>query len=256
MVLCCVGALLQQHDRPATLIDAAYLMRAGIGSGPQGELWSASSRVGGAVYASVFGATLTSAYSVPLAYLGFHAEQTVVMFEANTTSTVTVLSANASVPVAACDKFDFQLYSIAPVYPNGVATAHCPPPPTITADHVPVFPCWEACLYVHAGWAILGETAKWVPVNNMRFSDVAWDSSSVTVTLRGSENEDIEVRVGCAASCLSGASTALCGCRWRSTIRRKAWSKCPARSTRRAVWLSLFPLPPASSREAVALTRV
>ena len=53
---------------------------------------------------------------------------------------------------------------------------------------------------VGAGWAIIGETAKWVPVNNMRFANIEWDHASVTVVLRGVENEAVEVSTRCCSA--------------------------------------------------------
>lgn len=42
---------------------------------------------------------------------------------------------------------------------------------------------------------MIGEVSKWVPVNEVRFSNIAFDSSSLTVTVRGVQNEPISVRV-------------------------------------------------------------
>ena len=44
-----------------------------------------------------------------------------------------------------------------------------------------------------SGWAVIGETAKWVPVNNARITDVSYDSSSVTVTAAGVHGETVSV---------------------------------------------------------------
>ena len=44
------------------------------------------------------------------------------------------------------------------------------------------------------GWALIGETSKWIPVNPVRFSNFAYDATTVTVTLRGVQRESIVVR--------------------------------------------------------------
>jgi hypothetical protein len=44
----------------------------------------------------------------------------VVVIEANTTSTYSLIPAGGSLTVKACAKWDFQLYSVSPILPNGV----------------------------------------------------------------------------------------------------------------------------------------
>jgi len=159
---CMIDGTLLSHPIPATSIDATFPRLAGLTSaGPQGELWTSGSIVGGQLFGSVFGATLAASYDVSLTTVGYPSTASVAVIEANTTSSVTVLAPGAAVTVKACDRYDFQLYSLAPVLPNG--------------------------------WALIGETAKWIPVNPVRFSDLSYDSTSVTVTLRGAVNEAIEV---------------------------------------------------------------
>jgi hypothetical protein len=40
---------------------------------------------------------------------------------------------------------------------------------------------------------VIGETTKWVPVNNARITNIAYDASSVTVTAAGSSGEQFSV---------------------------------------------------------------
>ena len=120
MCLCWVWL---QHDRPATNIDATYPFRSGIGAGPQGELWTAASLVSGQLYASVFGANLVSDYTINKTDAGFNPSDTLVAFEANSTSAVSVVGPGQGVTVKACGKYDFQLYTLAPVLPNGTKHA-------------------------------------------------------------------------------------------------------------------------------------
>ena len=70
-----------------------------------------------------------------------------------------------SLTLKACKKWDFQLWSLSPV--------------------------------LSSGWALLGETNKWVPVSKARFHDLATarngKGSSVSVTAKGPEGEKISV---------------------------------------------------------------
>jgi len=159
---CMADGTLLSHIVPATSVDATFPLRAGLTSaGPQGEVWTSGSIVGGQLFGSVFVATLNAPYALPLEAVGYPSTSSVAVIEANTTSTVTVLGPGSSLTAKACGRYDFQLYSIAPVLPNG--------------------------------WALIGETAKWVPVNSVRFSDLSYDDDSVTVTLNGAVNEAIVV---------------------------------------------------------------
>ena len=108
-----------QPSRPATAIDAIFLKRSGLGSGPDGELLTTYSLVSGGRYTTVFGAVLGADYSLSTTDLGYGASDSVVVVEANTTSTFKVLGAGDSLTVNACGKWDFQLYSVAPLLANG-----------------------------------------------------------------------------------------------------------------------------------------
>jgi hypothetical protein len=111
---------LPQPSRPATAIDATFLQRSGLGTGPNGELQTTYSIVSGLQYTTVFGAVLASDYPVSTTDLGYGPSDSVVVIEANTTSTFSVVAPGASLTVKACGKWDFQLYSVAPLLPNGV----------------------------------------------------------------------------------------------------------------------------------------
>ncbi len=45
------------------------------------------------------------------------------------------------------------------------------------------------------GWAVIGETVKWVPVNNARITFIAYSANSVTVTAAGVNGESLTVGV-------------------------------------------------------------
>jgi hypothetical protein len=44
-----------------------------------------------------------------------------------------------------------------------------------------------------AGWAVIGETAKWVPINNARITSISYSATSVTVTAAGVNGESLTV---------------------------------------------------------------
>ena len=52
-----------------------------------------------------------------------------------------------------------------------------------------------------AGWALIGETTKWVPVSNARITSVAYDMSSVTVTAAGVSGEALTVSLVVSLVC-------------------------------------------------------
>jgi hypothetical protein len=148
-----------QPSRPATNVDATYLERSGLGSGPKGEVWSTGSFVSDMMYSNVFVAELEVDWSLPVSSLGYSG--TVVVVESNSTGTPQVIEGGGSLNAVACGKWDFQVYSVSPVLSNG--------------------------------YAVIGEANKWVPVNNMRFADISYDSTSITASLRGVEDESVEV---------------------------------------------------------------
>ena len=53
-----------------------------------------------------------------------------------------------------------------------------------------------------AGWAVIGETTKWVPVNNARITNIAYDTTSVTVTAAGVNGEALTVCYGRVWACV------------------------------------------------------
>ena len=189
-----------QPSRPATAIDATFLFRSSLGAGPDGELQSTYSYVSGGRYTSVFGAVLASDYNISLLDVGYGPSDTAVVIEANTTREYTVLGATSVFTVSKCDKWDFQLYSIAPILPNGEWRMKKEGQEEGGNDVDWLLVRWRVLycngftwLVCGSGWAVIGETAKWVPVNNARITDVSYDSSSVTVTAAGVHGETVSV---------------------------------------------------------------
>jgi hypothetical protein len=60
-----------------------------------------------------------------------------------------VTTGAGSITINACGSYDFQVYSIAPVLPNG--------------------------------WTLLGEPDKWVHVSSARFRDLSYDGNGVSL---------------------------------------------------------------------------
>ena len=164
---CMMDGRLLQPDKPAMLIDSAHVQKAfnASGAGPVGEVWATHTTLDNNVFGLVMAAVLLSDYELSLAKdMGLANRTGFVHYEANATGTV---SRSPTLVLKACDKWDFQLHAVAPVLPNG--------------------------------WALLGEPDKWVPVSNVRFRDLTYDSdggggaNSASVTVIGVEGEKVSV---------------------------------------------------------------
>jgi hypothetical protein len=196
---------------PATAVDATFLRLAGLGRGPEGELWSAYSETvrmdcgGGAWrYEHILAANLAEPYAVRPADLRrppkaasnadcgggaggkrAGAAESLVQFAQPapgvllTAGDVTEFSAASPFAAQACGQADFQLVHVAPVLPNG--------------------------------WVVLGETAKWVPVSPDRFSSIAASGSGpgVAVALVGGARENVTVTFQDPEGAVAHASCAL-----------------------------------------------
>ena len=162
------GTLLQP-GAPAARLDSALLAAAidappaGL---PKGELWTAPTVLDGRTFIVVFAARMTEGYALTATELrdaaGARSLPSMVAVEANATATPVTVSDAAPLRVAACDELDFELYNLAPREANG--------------------------------WALLGEVAaKWVGVSLARFSALAADGTALSVTVRGSVGEVVDV---------------------------------------------------------------
>lgn len=58
---------------------------------------------------------------------------------------------------------------------------------------------------------MIGETTKWVPVNNARITSVAYDMSSVTVTAAGVSGEALTVSLVVSLRLLCAVQPWRCG---------------------------------------------
>ena len=154
-------------------------------SAPNGEVWSTYSTVGALTYRHVLVPLLREPYALTLEELaqndgqGDHKTGTVVVENAEDAKPTsgTVLKGPLALPT--CDRTDFKLFHTVPLLPNG--------------------------------WALIGETAKWIPISTARIRSVSYTIASdsedsaaapVTVQLSGVVNETIAF--GCdrhAATC-------------------------------------------------------
>jgi hypothetical protein len=161
------GTLLQP-SRPATMIDTAFVAKAlgaapsarhlaaGGLSRPSGQVWFAPSRVAGRTFGSLLVADLASDHQLMPAELGLHGRLAdgLLAVEANASSTavlwgVGLAGAPPPLPLRACGRYDFQLFSLAAREANG--------------------------------WALVGEVGtKWVAASPARFAQARPGSGTRT----------------------------------------------------------------------------
>jgi len=207
MRACMDDGTLLTPDRPALALDSTLLRRAlfGVGesqaraaqdAGPNGEVWSTASTVGGAVYRHVLVPLLREAYALRPSELAANdglaqpANGQLIFDNAFRYAEVPVATFSDDEPLkmVACDRTDFKLYHTVPLLGNG--------------------------------WGLVGETSKWVPVSPVRVRSVATSSSGAPVTLQlaGVAGESITFRfvstgagepVVHAVNCVFGATATL-----------------------------------------------
>mmetsp|Transcript_48976 Transcript_48976/g.106369 ORF Transcript_48976/g.106369 Transcript_48976/m.106369 type:complete len:189 (+) Transcript_48976:41-607(+) len=147
------GTLLSpQH--PAKAIDEYFVAKSFGSDGPDGEVWTATSFMLGGRYVNVLSVDLTTAYPLDHRHLG---DGPVVVYEANSTATPTLITQDQPLKLSPSDKYSFESWSVSPVAANG--------------------------------WALLGEQSKWVPVSPARFVSLDVDGKTMTVQLNGVEGE-------------------------------------------------------------------
>jgi len=158
---CMADGRLLKADVPAFAIDDTYVQKSFGSGGADGEVWNSWTDVDGFTWNHVFVANLKTAYSLTTSKLVKPTTTTNLVYEYNTPTTISVFDSNNPLRLAANGKADFKFYHIAPVFVNG--------------------------------WAILGETAKFISVSHPRFNHVNVDSNGVYVDLRGVFNEKISL---------------------------------------------------------------
>eukprot|EP00039_Didymoeca_costata_P026389 m.15829 g.15829 ORF g.15829 m.15829 type:complete len:770 (+) comp5505_c0_seq1:20-2329(+) len=160
MKSCAKDGRLLQGDKAARTIQLIHNRRV-QNSDSESEIWETKTKLSGMDFAVVMGATLQEDIKVSvmndLMLTGKY-----VMYEANTTNNV---MGGDTIEFKMCKKYDFQVYSLSPVLPNG--------------------------------YAFIGEQSKWVPVSRARFSDLEYgddgSDSYVSVIALGMETEKIDV---------------------------------------------------------------
>lgn len=161
MRACMDDGTLLQADTPAFALDATFLFRSGLGAGPDGELQASSSIVGGQRFANLLAVNLAADYKLPLTDLGYAASDQLVVMESNTSHVLSTVSGASMWLAPACGQYDFRLFHVAPL--------------------------------IAGRWAVIGETSKWVPVNNQRWQSLEVYGSSIAMTLRGAPGEFITI---------------------------------------------------------------
>jgi len=159
---CAADGLLLQPDRPAIAVEAQVHQMAFGAGGPSGEVWHTYSDVGGRRFHYVLAATLASDYALPLSDLeGIRDQQEYVVAEHNSTADVRRINGSGTLTLAACGRWDFQLYTLSPVEPNG--------------------------------FSVQGEVGKWVGMSRARFEEVSTTPLGMLLEAVGTPGEDITV---------------------------------------------------------------
>ena len=156
------GTLLQP-GRPVTILDSLLVNKALKLNGYDEQIWFAETEVSGFRFGVLFATQVLNDYEVALTELGF--EDPVVAVESNTTDTLFagINAQKKTLTVPSCDDYDFQVINLASVDSQN-------------------------------GWALLGEVQdKWVGVSNARFVNIDSDSEGMTVTIRGTPNEEVTI---------------------------------------------------------------
>lgn len=168
MMSCMADGRLLQPSLPATLIDAAFVERSmHKGSGPDGEVWFAPSRISQHTFGSLFVADLQKDWNIRPVNLQYdlrrnEPKQMYFVHESNFTEPPAVWSNNKPLMLSACPSYsDFSVWTVSPVLSNG--------------------------------WSIAGERNKWVKMSPHRFIDIAIELDGIEVSIVGVVQESITV---------------------------------------------------------------
>jgi hypothetical protein len=161
---CMTDGRLLKADTPAFSIDDMYIQKSFGSGGADGEVWNSYTDVDGMTWHHVFVANLKTAYNLTpnkLVKATSSGATTNLVFSFDAPTNVSVFDSNNPLRLAPNGKADFKFYHIAPVFSNG--------------------------------WAVLGETDKFISVSHPRFNHVNVDSNGIYVDLRGVYNEKITI---------------------------------------------------------------
>ena len=171
---CMEDGTLLQPDAPVLGLDTQLRRQAFGSGGPDGQAWSTYTTLSGATYHQLLVAQLRSPYTAtewPPAAGGGHGYVLISNAAGILPVTATVLGPKG-IELAANDRADFELLHASPVLSNG--------------------------------WALVGETAKWVPVSANRVASVALAGSAVEVELIGTAGEEIALSFTHSADVAAG----------------------------------------------------
>jgi hypothetical protein len=165
MMTCADDGLILKPSKPLRTIDSSFTQRAFGSGGPLGQVWTTHTWIDTLQWHHVFSADLSYEYDfVPgdlLDLSSTFSDQQWVAYPHNMTSSPMPFDESHPIKLPKCDRADFGLWHIAPVFSNG--------------------------------WVLLGEMAKFVPISEQRILSVSADDTSITVALRGSPSEEVTV---------------------------------------------------------------
>ena len=181
MRCCSTSGQILKPDRPATALDSTFARRAFGVAGPDGELWASSTSLSGHVWDHVISPRLDADYEVQAAELDSSGDPATsrVLYS---NDDVTKFAPFSTLKVTKHEKTALQLWHTAPV--------------------------------LSSGFALLGETGKWVPVSSRRFSHLDTTANGFSVQLNGAVGEKVDVAIAMPTSpartqlvsCVLGAS--------------------------------------------------
>ena len=212
---CTADGSLLQGDKPAMVIDAVHKAKAfgsGGGGGSGDQVWATHTELSGQTFGVVMGATLESDRAFSMRDVGLDPSTSYMGYESNSTATMvpfySSLQGGTQLRLHKCGKWDFQVWALAPVLPNG--------------------------------WTFVGEQEKWVPVSATRFSKLEYwksgpASSGVSVVAAGHKGETIHVTFAAPAAIAAAAAaptttTVSCTIPEGSTVAIKISTESPAGS--------------------------
>ena len=171
---CNADGLLLRPDVPATSIDRFFTRMAFRDklAGPNGEVWSSKSRIGGNIYVYVFAVELLDEFLLRPSDIKYqYDEQDVddrkwLVFESNITNEYIRFDKDNPLRLSKADKYDFELYSFIDVTDVNEGGS---------------------------GWILAGEVDKWITFSRQRFVNVVDDGEMLQVEIYGAVNENVRV---------------------------------------------------------------
>lgn len=184
MKSCTKDGRLLQGDKPAMTLQLIHNRRV-YDKDSDSEIWEAKTKLSDMDFAVVMGAMLQEDLSVSISN-DLMLTGKYVMYEANDTRKVIQ---SDTIEFKACKKYDFQVYSLSPVLPNGYALLGEPSKWFVTFN--------TCCLSFSLLFPFFTFAVHRVPVSRARFSNLEYGTESsnafVSVIAEGMEGEKIDV---------------------------------------------------------------